>query len=49
MIDLVSFTSWRPRQIRLGGQERLSLSEPTWRYMPEEEVKSLLGSEANDF
>jgi hypothetical protein len=46
--DRVTFESWRPRKVWVHGQERLSLGEPDWRNMPEEEVRSLLGEEADD-
>src|SRR5215204_4176559 len=47
--DRVAFGSWAPRRIWLGGKERVSLSEPYWRHLPEQEVKALLGAEADDF
>jgi hypothetical protein len=46
--DRVTFGDWRPRKIWLGGQERLSLGEPDWRHLPDEEVKTLLDQEADD-
>jgi hypothetical protein len=46
--DRVTFGDWRPRKVWLGGQERLSLGEPDWRHMPDEEVRALLGDEADD-
>lgn len=39
----VVFASWRPRRIWLHGQERLSLGEPDWRYLPPHEVAALIG------
>jgi hypothetical protein len=46
--DRILFTSWVPRKVWLGGQERLSLSEPDWRHLPDHEVRELLGDEADD-
>jgi hypothetical protein len=46
--DRVLFTSWVPRKVWLGGRERLSLSEPDWRHLPDHEVRALLGDEADD-
>lgn len=41
--DRLSFHSWAPRRVWLGGQERLAFGEPEWRTMPEHEVEALLG------
>ncbi len=41
--DRVSFESWAPRRVWLGGQERLSFSAPEWRHLPREEVMALIG------
>ena len=41
--DRLSFHSWAPRRVWLGGQERLAFGEPEWRSMPEHEVEALLG------
>jgi hypothetical protein len=41
--DRVTFASWTPRKIWLGGRERISLGAPTWRSMPREEVVALIG------
>jgi hypothetical protein len=46
--DRVTFGDWRPRRVWLGGQERLSLGEPEWRHLPDEDVRALLGDEADD-
>lgn len=43
--DRVSFASWSPRRVWLGGQERVSLGEPEWRHLPTEEVAALIGQE----
>lgn len=42
----VSFESWRPRKIWLGGQERLSLGDPGWFHLPHSEVARYIGEEA---
>ncbi len=41
--DRIDFASWSPRKVWLGGRERVSLGEPTWRPMPREEVAGLIG------
>ena len=41
--DRLTFHSWAPRRVWLGGQERLAFGEPEWRSMPEDEVEALLG------
>jgi hypothetical protein len=41
--DRLSFQSWAPWRVWLGGQERLAFGEPEWRSMPEHEVEALLG------
>jgi hypothetical protein len=46
--DRVTFERWIPRRVWLGGRERLSLGEPAWKHLPEEEVRTLLGAEADD-
>ena len=46
--DRVTFQSWTPRRIWLGGQQRLSLAEPDWRHLPDHEVRQFLGDEAGD-
>jgi hypothetical protein len=46
--DRVVFGSWAPRRVWLGGQERLSLGEPDWHHLAYEEVRTLLGAEADD-
>ena len=43
--DRVSFASWAPRKVWIGGQERLSFGAPEWRSMPPEEVTALIGEE----
>lgn len=40
-----SFENWRPRTIWIGGQERLSLGEPTWKHLKREDVVRLIGEE----
>lgn len=40
--DRVTFASWTPRWIWLGGQQRLSLDEPDWSPLTHEEVRDLL-------
>jgi hypothetical protein len=46
--DRVTFANWHPRKVWLHGQERLSLGEPEWHHLPDDEVRSLLGDEADD-
>lgn len=46
--DRVTFASWTPRRVWLGGQARLSLGEPEWKHLPDDEVRRLLGAEADD-
>lgn len=47
--DLVTFATWRPRRVRTAdGQERLAFGEPHWRRLPPDEVRALLGAEADD-
>jgi hypothetical protein len=41
--DRLTFHSWAPRRVWLGGQERLAFGEPEWRAMLEHEVEALLG------
>ena len=41
----VTLTSWAPRKIWLGGQERLSFGPPAWRHMPVETVAKLVGKD----
>jgi hypothetical protein len=41
--DRLSFHSWAPRRVWLGGQERLAFGEPARRSVPEHEVAALLG------
>lgn len=41
--DRLSFHSWAPRRVWLGGQERLAFGEPEWRSISEHEVEALLG------
>jgi hypothetical protein len=43
--DRVSFASWAPRRVWIGGQERLSLGAPEWRPLPREAVLVLIGEE----
>ena len=43
--DRLSFHSWAPRRVWLGGQERLAFGEPEWRSLPEQEVEALIGQE----
>lgn len=43
--DRVSFGSWSPRKIWLGGRERVSLGEPQWRPLPVAEVAALIGED----
>jgi hypothetical protein len=41
--DRLSFHSWAPRRVWLGGQERLAFGEPHWEHLPEQEIEALLG------
>jgi hypothetical protein len=41
--DRLSFGSWSPRKIWLGGRERVSLGEPKWHPIPQAEVERLIG------
>ena len=41
--DRLTFHSWAPRRVWLGGHERLAFGEPEWHSMPEHEVAALLG------
>ncbi len=41
--DRISFASWSPRKVWLGGRERISVGEPTWRPIPRDEVVRLIG------
>ena len=43
--DRVSFGSWSPRKVWLGGRERVSLGEPKWHPIPRTEVEQLIGKE----
>lgn len=42
--DRVTFTSWSPRKVWLGGRERLSLGSPSWHHLPGEDVEFLIGA-----
>ena len=42
--DRLTFHSWAPRRVWLGGRERLAFGEPEWRSLPEQEVEALIGS-----
>ena len=44
--DRLSFHSWAPRRVWLGGQERLAFGEPEWRSLPDHDVAALIGEEA---
>ena len=46
--DRVTFANWRPRRTWLGGRERREIGTPDWRHLPAEEVRALLGDEADD-
>jgi hypothetical protein len=46
--DRVTFASWAPRRIWLGGQARISLGEPTWEPAPLPEVAALIGAHELD-
>ncbi len=46
--DQITFASWSPRKVWLGGRERIGLGEPTWRPMPREEVAGLIGAHEVD-
>jgi hypothetical protein len=43
--DRLSFHSWAPRRVWLGGRERLAFGEPHWESVPEREVEALIGRE----
>jgi hypothetical protein len=43
--DRISFGSWSPRKVWLGGRERISLGEPVWRPITIEEVAALIGED----
>ena len=43
--SLMTFATWRPRKIWLGGRERLSLGEPDWSPLAREAVSALIGEE----
>lgn len=43
--DRLSFHSWAPRRVWLGGQERLAFGDPHWEHLPEHDVERLLGRE----
>jgi hypothetical protein len=43
--DHVTFETWAPRRIFLGGQERVSLGAPGWRRLPGDEVARLIGGD----
>jgi hypothetical protein len=43
--DRLSFHSWAPRRVWLGGQERLAFGEPEWHTMPGHDVEALIGRE----
>jgi hypothetical protein len=43
--DRVTFETWAPRRIFLGGQERVSLGAPAWRRLPGDEVARLIGGD----
>ena len=46
--DRVTFGRWIPHKIWLGGQARRSFGEPEWTHLPDDEVRRLLGAEADD-
>ena len=46
--DRVVFERWVPRRIWLHGQARLSFETPDWRHLPDNEVREILGEEADD-
>jgi len=41
--SLVEFASYRPRLVQRFGGPRLSIGEPNWRYLEEQEVERILG------
>jgi hypothetical protein len=41
--DRVSFATWTPRRVWLGGRARVSLGAPAWRPLPRHEVAALIG------
>ena len=41
--DRLSFHSWAPRRVWLGGQERLAFGEPHWTRVAEDDVAALIG------
>ena len=41
--SLMTFATWRPRKMWLGGRERLSLGEPDWSPLTREAVSALIG------
>ena len=43
--DRLTFHSWAPRRVWLGGQERLAFGEPEWRSLPAHEVAALIGED----
>jgi hypothetical protein len=42
--DRLSFESWAPRLVWIGGQQRLSFGAPEWRSLPRREVIALIGA-----
>jgi hypothetical protein len=46
--DLVSFARWTPRPARSGAQNRIALTQPFWKRLRPDEVRALLGDEADD-
>jgi hypothetical protein len=43
--DWLSFHSWAPRRVWLGGRERQAFGEPEWRSVPEHEGEALVNRE----
>jgi hypothetical protein len=41
--DRLSFRSWAPRRVWLGGQERLAFGEPHWTRVAEDDIAALIG------
>jgi hypothetical protein len=41
--DRLSFRSWAPRRVWLGGRERLAFGEPHWTRVAEDDVAALIG------
>lgn len=46
--DSVTFARWTPRPARSGSHRRIALTEPSWHRLSPDEVRALLGDEADD-